>query len=106
MNAMTKYEIVYTEIAVKNLRAVKRGDKGYISKIIAKIEFCLGEHLFDAINQCNKKKLKGKENTHRLHIQRKYTVFYTIEGNREKIVEIHKVIGYEAAHQKYSHIDL
>lgn len=103
---MSKYDIIYTEIAVKNLKSIKRGDKDYISKIIDKIEFCLGEHLFDSINQCNKKKLKGKENTYRLHIQRKYTVFYTIEGQEKNKIEIHMILGYEAAHQKYSQIDL
>lgn len=103
---MGRYEIIYTDMALKNMKAIKRGDKSYISKIIDKIEFCLGEHLFDSISQCNKKKLKGKENTHRLHIQRKFTVLYTVEGEREKWVEIHKIIGYEAAHQNYSQIDL
>ena len=103
---MTKYEIAYTETGLKNLKTIQRRDKDYIPRIIDKIEFCLGEHLFDSINQCNKKKLKGKENTHRLHVQRKYTVFYTIEGNGKKTVVIHKILGYEAAHQKYSHIEL
>jgi len=105
--SMTKYEIVYTEIAVKNLRAIKRGDQGYIPQIIDKIDYCLGEHLFDSIGQCNKKKLKGKENTHRLHMQRRYTIFYTIEEAKQKqFVRIHMIIGYEAAHKKYSNIDL
>ncbi|WP_292408297.1 MULTISPECIES: hypothetical protein [unclassified Methanoculleus] len=105
--SMTKYEIIYTEIALKDLRAIKRGDQGYIPKIIDKIDFCLGEHLFDSIRQCNKKKLKGKENTHRLHIQRRYTIFYTIEEAKQKqFVRIHMIIGYEAAHKKYSNIDL
>lgn len=104
---MIKYEIVYTEIALKNLRAIKCGDQKYIPKIIDKIDFCLGEHLFDSTGQCNKKKLKGKENTHRLHVQRKYTVFYTIERTKQNLfVQIHMVMSYKAAHKKYSNIDL
>ncbi|WP_067047623.1 type II toxin-antitoxin system RelE family toxin [Methanofollis ethanolicus] len=104
---MTKYEITYTETAKKHLQAIKRGDNEYVKKIIQKIEFCLGEHLLTSIKQCNKKKLKGKENTHRLHIQRKYTVFYKVMKAEQKTsVEIHEVMGFEAAHKKYSHVDL
>ncbi|HOI60572.1 MAG: hypothetical protein BWX50_00940 [Euryarchaeota archaeon ADurb.Bin009] len=104
---MTKYEIVITETAERHLQAIKRGDNEYIKKIIDKIKFCLGEHLFTSIKQCNKKQLKGKENTHRLHIQRKYTVFYKVVKTEQKTsVEIHEVMGFEAAHKKYPHIDL
>ena len=104
---MTKYEIIVTENAEKHLQAIKRGDNEYIKKIIDKIKFCLGENLFTSIKQCNKKRLKGKENTHRLHIQRKYTVFYKVVNPAQKtIVEFHEVMGFEAAHKKYPHIDL
>ena len=91
---MTKYEIVITETAERHLQAIKRGDNEYIKKIIDKIKFCLGEHLFTSIKQCNKKQLKGKENTHRLHIQRKYTVFYKVVKTEQKTsVEIPLVSG-------------
>ena len=50
---MTKYEIVYTETAEKHLDAIERRDGEYLAKIIQKIEFCLGEHLFDQIRLCN-----------------------------------------------------
>jgi len=104
---MTKYEIIITETAEKHLQAIRRGDNEYVKKIIDKIKFCLGEHLFTSIKQCNKKKLKGKENTHRLHIQRKYTVFYKVVKTEQKtFVEIREVMGFEAAHKKYSHVDL
>jgi hypothetical protein len=53
------------------------------------------------------KKLKGEENTHRLHMQRRYIILYTIEETKQKqFVRIHMIIGYEAAHKKYSTIDL
>mgnify|MGYP001151319018 CR=1 FL=1 len=104
---MTKYEIVYTETAEKHLGEIERRNNEYLAKIIQKIELCLGEHLFDRISLCNKKKLKGKENTHRLHIQRKYTVFYKVVKTEQKtFVEIREVMGFEAAHKKYSHVDL
>ncbi len=104
---MTKYEIIITETAEKHLQAIGRGDNEYVKKIIDKIKFCPGEYLFTSIKQCNKKKLKGKENTHRLHIQRKYTVFYKVVKTEQKtFVEIREVMGFEAAHKKYSHVDL
>lgn len=104
---MTRYEIIVMENAEKHLQAIKRGDGDYVKKIIDKIKFCLGEHLFTSIKQCSKKKLKGKENTYRLHIQRKYTVFYRVVKTEQKtLVEIHEVMGFEAAHKKYPHIDL
>ncbi|MBP7411802.1 hypothetical protein [Methanoculleus sp. 10] len=104
---MTKYEIVYTETAEKHLDAIERRDGEYLAKIIQKIEFCLGEHLFDRIGLCNKKKLKGKENTHRLHVQMKYTVFYKVMGAKgNRFAQIHLIVGFEEAHQMYPHIDL
>ena len=104
---MTKYEILFTETADKNLQTIKRGYNEYVQKIIDKIKFCLGEHLFTSIKQCNKKRLKGKENTHRLHIQRKFTVFYkVVETEGETFVRVYRVMGYEAAHKRYPYIDL
>ncbi len=104
---MGRYKIEYTEVADRHLSVIKRKDGNYLPKIIDKINFCLGEHLLDHIRQCDKKKLRGKKNTHRLHIQRKYTVFYTIsDGEQNKSVVVHMVMGYKAAHKKYSHIDL
>jgi len=104
---MTKYGILFTETASKNLQAIKRGDNEYVQKTIDKIKFCLGEHLFTPIKQCNKKRLKGKENTHRLHIQRKFTVFYKIvEIEGKTFVQVHRIMGYDAAHKRYPYIDL
>ncbi|MFA5614315.1 MAG: addiction module toxin RelE [Methanoculleus sp.] len=104
---MTKYEIVYTETAEKHLGEIERRNNEYLAKIIQKIELCLGEHLFDRISLCNKKKLKGKENTHRLHVQKKYTVFYKVMGaKRNRFAQIHLIVGFEEAHQMYPHIDL
>lgn len=104
---MTRYEIVYTETAVKHLDAIEHSDREYLAKIIQKIEFCLREHLFDRIGPCNKKKLKGKENTHRLHVQRKYTVFYKVMGAKgNRFAQIHLIVGFEEAHRMYPHIDL
>ncbi|MDK2889610.1 MAG: hypothetical protein PWR21_242 [Methanoculleus sp.] len=104
---MTKYEIVYTETAEKHLGAIEHRDSEYLPKIIQKIEFCLGEHLFAPIRQCNKKKLKGKVNTYRLHIQKKYTVFYKVMGAKgNRFAQIHLIVGFEEAHQMYPHIDL
>lgn len=104
---MGKYSVRYTAIADKHLNTIKSRDKDFLSKIIDKIDFCLGEHLFDSIRQCDKKKLKGKKNTHRLHVQRKYTVFYTIlDIKQKKAVVVHMVMDYKEAHKKYSHIDL
>ena len=56
---MTKYEVIITESAKKDLKAIERVDSEYVQKIIQKIEFCLSEYLFAPIKQCNKKKLKG-----------------------------------------------
>lgn len=104
---MGRYRIEYTEIAVKHLNIIKRRDGDFLSRIIDKIDFCLGEHLFDHIQQCDKKKLKGKKNTHRLHVQRKYTVFYTVlDVEQNKSVVVHMVMDYKTAHKRYSHIDL
>ena len=83
---MGRYTIEYTEIADRHLHEIKRRDSDFLPKIIEKIDLCLGEHLFDRIQQCDKKKLKGKKNTHRLHVQRKYTVFYTISDNNTSVV--------------------
>jgi len=80
---MTKYEIIVTENAEKHLQAIKRGDNEYIKKIIDKIKFCLGENLFTSIKQCNKKRLKGKENTHRLYSEEIHSFLYGGE-NRAK----------------------
>ncbi|WP_214019590.1 type II toxin-antitoxin system RelE/ParE family toxin [Methanoculleus sp.] len=104
---MTKYEIIITESAKKDLKVIERDDSEYVQKIIQKIEFCLGEHLFAPIKQCHKKKLKGKVNTHRLHVQRKYTVFYKVMGAKSnRFAQVHLIVGFEAAHQMYPHIDL
>jgi len=104
---MTKYEILYTETAEKHLDAIAHRDSEYLAKILQKIEFCLGEHLFNRINLCNKRKMKGKNNTHRLHIQKKYTVFYKAMGAKgNRFTQIHLIVGFEEAHQMYPHIDL
>jgi addiction module RelE/StbE family toxin len=104
---MTKYEIVFKESAKKDLKVIERDDGEYVSKILEKIEFCLGEHLFTSIKQCNKKKMGGKENTHRLHVQKRYTIFYTVEKTKEKaFVEVHLIMNYAAAHKRYKRIDL
>ncbi|WOX55390.1 MULTISPECIES: type II toxin-antitoxin system RelE family toxin [unclassified Methanoculleus] len=104
---MTKYEVIITESAKKDLKAIERVDSEYVQKIIQKIEFCLGEYLFAPIKQCNKKKLKGRVNTHRLHVQRKYTVFYKVMGAKDnRFAQVHLIVGFEAAHQMYPHIDL
>jgi len=40
-------------------------------------------------------------------MQRRYIILYTIEETKQKqFVRIHMIIGYEAAHKKYSNIDL
>lgn len=104
---MGRYKIEYTEVADRHLNTIKRRDGDYLSKIIDKIDFCLGEHLFGHIQQCDKKKLKGKKNTYRLHVQRKYTVFYTISDvEQNKSVVVHMVMDYKTAHKRYSHRDL
>ncbi|HOF97095.1 MAG TPA: hypothetical protein PLI54_00260 [Methanoculleus sp.] len=104
---MTKYEIVFKESAKKDLKVIERDDGEYVSKILEKIEFCLGEHLFDRTGQCSKKKMEGKEKAHRLHVQKRYTIFYTVERTKEKtFVEVHLIMSYAATHKRYKRIDL
>jgi len=42
-----------------------------------------------------------------LHIQRKFTVFYKIvEIEGKTFVQVHRIMGYNAAHKRYPYIDL
>jgi len=100
------FEVRYSEKAKKVLFNLKGGNRKYAALILDKIDFCLGEHLFDYVAQCDKKILKGsKEGVCRLHIQRKYTAIYTIEGESpHRYAQIHKIMGFEEAHQKYDQL--
>lgn len=52
-------------------------------------------------------KMEGKEKAHRLHVQKRYTIFYTVERTKEKtFVEVHLIMSYAAAHKRYKRIDL
>jgi len=42
-----------------------------------------------------------------LHIQRKFTVFYKIvEIEGKTFVQVHRIMGYNAAYKRYPYIDL
>ena len=104
---MTKYEILVAGKAEKYLEGLKGKNEAYKALIIMTNKFCLGEHLLDRNTSCNMKKIKGTKRTHRLHVQRAYTVFYVVEKTKEKtVVEVHLITTYEEAHQLYGRIDL
>ena len=70
------------------------------------VDYCLGKHLFDYDPRCNKKAIKGsKTGSHRLHIERRFTLIYTIVGEKtDRYAKIHEILTYEKAHQIYGQL--
>ncbi|NLB00394.1 MAG: hypothetical protein GX837_05420 [Methanomicrobiales archaeon] len=104
---MTKYEIMGAKGVEKYLVKLGKRNPRDAALIIETIKSCLGEHLFDRIQQCDKKKMKGERYLHRLHVQRGYTVFYRAVKTKEKtFVGVDLIVTFTKAHQMYPHLDL
>jgi mRNA-degrading endonuclease RelE of RelBE toxin-antitoxin system len=96
-------DVEYTHTAEKFFSKLKGNNKKYIKKIMDKVDYCLEKHLFNYDPQCNKKAIKGsKTGSHRLHIERQYTLIYTIVGEKpDRHAKINEILTYEKAHQIY-----
>ncbi len=98
--------VEYTRTAEKFFGELKGNNAKYIKKIMDKVDYCLGKHLFDYDPRCNKKAIKGsKTGSHRLHIERRFTLIYTIVGEKpDRYAKIHEILTYEKAHQIYGQL--
>ncbi|MBR1369522.1 hypothetical protein RJ53_08490 [Methanocalculus chunghsingensis] len=95
---MSGFEILLSKKAIKYLEGLD--DTSY-NVILDGINKCLDTYLFIKTTLCNKKALKGaRYNTHRLHINMKYTIFYQIEET-ESTVYVIDIMGINQAHSKY-----
>ena len=81
---MTKYEVLVSETARKELNDLKKGDR---ERVRAKLKE-LGEDPFNSQNRLGVKKLSG---TKRLYYRLRIGIFraiYFIEGNNIKVVRV------------------
>ncbi len=70
--------------------------------IMDKIDYCLGEHLFEKLSECNKHQLLGKnKGIWRLHVPHNHVALYTVEGTRpERYAVIHQILPEEEYHNR------
>ena len=92
------YVFEYGADALKFISKLSADDKQIVKEAI---ELCLGTDLKKRTKRCNKKSLKGsKHKTYRFHISMKYTLFYRIDDENERVVIV-DVMGINQAHSKY-----